>query len=153
MYFMKREGEMGNTNADGRGSPFSNHRAEHPEHLLGGESSTSHQCARWCVCRLAGQERCAFWWVLGSSLLLSLLFGLSLPLRLSLPLSPPGVMVTDPSGTAYPGIPEQLFGSSASVPLRPGDERGSGKTSFSFSPLSDTIESYYSLLCFVLLFS
>lgn len=27
-----------------------------------------------------------------------------------------------------PGIPEQLFGSSASVVLRPGDERGNGKT-------------------------
>lgn len=53
---------------------------------------------------------------------------------LSLRNPPSGVTVTDPSGTAYPGIPEQLFGSPASVPLRPGDERGSGETSFSFSP-------------------
>lgn len=95
------------------------------------------------VCRLPGQERCDFWWVPDLALLLLLPFGLSLLLFLSLtpsgpPLPPPpailsGVTVTDPSGTAYPGIPEQLFGSSASVLLRPRDERGSGKTFFFFS--------------------
>lgn len=72
----------------------------------------------------------------------------SVPRSPRLLLPPPsvlsGVMVTDPSGTTYPGIPEQLYGSSASVALRPGDERGGGKDFFSL-PLSNTIESYYSL--------
>lgn len=45
-----------------------------------------------------------------------------------------GVAVTDPSGTAYPSIPEQLYGSWASVVLRPGDERRGGKTYFSLFP-------------------
>lgn len=73
------------------------------------------------------------------SLLLLLPFSLPPPVsqnpRTSTPLLPP-VMVTDPSGTAYPCILEQLFGSSASVALRAKDERGSGKTSFfpCFSP-------------------
>lgn len=67
------------------------------------------------------------------SLLLLLPFSLPPPVsqnpHTSTPLLPP-VMVTDPSGTAYPCILEQLFGSSASVALRAKDERGSGKTSF-----------------------
>lgn len=49
-----------------------------------------------------------------------------------------GVMATDPSSAAYPGIPEQLFGSLASAVLRPADERGNGKTSLSFPPPSKT---------------
>lgn len=50
---------MGNTNADVRGFPFSYHREQHPEHLLG----VNHQqviSVHDGVCRLAGQEQCDF---------------------------------------------------------------------------------------------
>lgn len=104
----------------------------------GSISSTSNQCAWWAV-RASWPGMVWFLMSVRSSLLLLLPFSLPPPVsqnpRTSSPLLPP-VMVTDPSGTAYPCILEQLFGSSASVALRAKDERGSGKTSFfpCFSP-------------------
>lgn len=113
------------------------------------------------VCGLAGQEWRGFRW---ASLSLSLPPSACVPQpggcsvsrslgRLGLP--PPRPLRCYGDGSERHGlsqhIPERLFGSSASVALRPGDERErAGKTSFSFFPLrSSTIESYYSppMLC------
>lgn len=104
----------------------------------GSISSTSNQCAWWAV-QASWPGMVWFLMSVRPSLLLLLPFSLPPPVsqnpRTSTPLLPP-VMVTDPSGTAYPCILEQLFGSSASVALRAKDERGSRKTSFfpCFSP-------------------
>lgn len=57
-------------------------------------------------------------WLLSLPFLASLCRSVSHPFGLAPPRPPSvlsGVMATDPSSTAYPGIPEQLFGSSASA--------------------------------------
>lgn len=147
---------MGNTNADWRGFPFSCHMCEAPWASTGSEPSTSNQCAWWHA-QAAGS---------GTPWFLMSVRPVFIALSPLWPLSAaPSVFHTTPSlplrtfgdGSEWHGLSRHT-GAALWIISFCGTktqrwEGGTKRILFSpFPPLSGTMESSYSLLCFVLLF-